>query len=79
MNVHERIGRELACIPRGDLAQNELRAIYQMSRENDLGKRPEHPGTTAVETAERSAAQVRKYHPDFEPDVDWQGLGAAAA
>jgi hypothetical protein len=61
--IHDQVERELACVPHGAPEQNAFRMVFQIMRENDLGKRPERPDSTALETVDRTAALIRGDHP----------------
>jgi hypothetical protein len=74
--VQDQITRELACLPRGELAQNIYRSAFRNSRANDLGNNPAHPGAAALETAERAAAIVRRQFPGFVPELDLERLAS---
>jgi hypothetical protein len=71
---NERISQELKALPRGRFEQNVLRAIFQNMRANDLGRRPEHPGSTVDETLLRAIEFLRSHYVAFEPHVDWAYL-----
>lgn len=58
---------ELARIPRGDLNQNVLRAIYNMQRRHDLASSPAAPKEVALRVA---IEDVRKSEPSFVPQYD---------
>lgn len=63
------IAQELERIPRGDIAQNVFRSLYQGMRENDLlGK--DEPEAPPGETFHKSVLWVQKIYPKFEPVVD---------
>lgn len=71
---NQRIAREIEALPRGSFEQNVLRAIFQNMRANDLGRKPEVPGSTVEETLLRAIAFVRSCFTTFEPHVDWMYL-----
>lgn len=62
--------RELALIPKGDLAQNTFRMVFQMWRMNSLGSNPEFPSDDLRSVFERAKQSVRATRPDFEPRHD---------
>lgn len=68
MNAQTRaqVTRELEDIPRGSLAQNIYRMVYQQARLNGLGARPE-TGPTSADAHAFALRTVRAQHPDFEP------------
>jgi hypothetical protein len=77
MNSNDaQIASELECVPRGGVEQNELRMVFRARRASDLGRRPEHPGSTAEETLAQSVAVIRADHADFEPEIDWERLAS---
>jgi len=59
---------ELEAIPRGSLAQNIYRMVYQQARLNGLGSRPEI-GPTSEDAHAFALQTVREQHPDFWPTL----------
>ena len=62
--------RELALIPRGDLAQNTFRMVFHMWRLNSLGSSPEYPSDDLRAVFERAKQAARATRPGFEPRYD---------
>jgi len=57
--------------------QNVFRAVFQNLRANDLGRKPECPGSCREETILRALTLMRPQFPSFELDIRWlrlQGL-----
>ncbi len=61
--------RELALIPRGDLAQNTFRMVFHMWRMNSLGSNPDGPSDFRS-VFEKAKEAVRVNWPGFEPKHD---------
>lgn len=66
------IARELDRIPRGDIAQNVFRSLYQGMRESDLLEKNESEAPPG-ETFHKSVLWVQKIYPDFKPVVSDPG------
>ena len=62
--------RELALIPKGDLAQNTFRMVFHMWRLNSLGADAEFPSDDLRSVFARAKQAVRATWPDFEPLYD---------
>jgi hypothetical protein len=60
------VANELEAIPRGTLAQNIYRMVYQQARLNGLGSRPEI-GPTSEEAHAFALQAVREQDPVFWP------------
>lgn len=73
-----RILAELSAMPRGSFGQNVLRMSYWCRRANDLGRKPEYPGSTITDTLMRAIADARSLEPSFEPNINWAQLDAAS-
>ncbi len=72
MNAQTRVANELEAIPRGTVAQNMYRMVYQQARLNGLGSRPE-TGPTSEDAHAFALLTVREQHPDFTPIRDIRG------
>jgi hypothetical protein len=70
--VRARVAQELEAIPRGTLAQNIYRMIYQQARLNGLSSRAEI-GPTSEDAHALALQTVREQHPDFTPIRDIRG------
>lgn len=67
MSVNDVVARELAMFPRGDLAQNVFRSVYQNIRAHGLA---EGRLSTSPDEARRAAISVvRKQFPAFAPEM----------
>ena len=64
--MDELISKELEKIPRGELPQNTLRSVYKMQRQHGLSRDPNQAPT---EPFAKAVEDVRKDHPQFEPNV----------
>ena len=70
----EQAKRELALIPKGDLAQNQVRMVFFALRENSLGSQPEITPDVSI-VFEKAKERVRIDWPVFEPLYDPRLLG----
>jgi len=71
MNAQTRaqVANELEAIPRGTLAQNIYRMVYQHARLNGLGSRLEI-GPSSEDAHAFALQTVREQHPDVTPTRD---------
>ena len=61
------VGEDLEHIPRGDLDQNTLRSVYNMSRRRYLARDPLAPQRRTLSAA---VQQIRNNNPTFIPTYD---------
>jgi hypothetical protein len=62
--------RELALIPKGYLAQNTFRMVFQMWRMNSLRRNPEFPSDDLRSVFERAKQAAQATRSGFEPRYD---------
>ena len=67
--IRAQVATELEAIPRGSLAQNMYRMVYEQVRLNGLGARAE-VGSTSEDAHNFALQTVREQHPDFTPARD---------
>ena len=60
------VREELLHLPRGSEAQNELRMVYAIQRQHDLGRDPSTPASASFD---RALSSVLQRHPTFRPEV----------
>jgi hypothetical protein len=60
------VQEELLHLPRGSEAQNELRMVYVIERQHDLGR---DPSAQAGGSFDRALSSVLQRHPAFQPEV----------